>query len=245
MTRILQCPSPNFDDRRETAPPSLIILHYTGTQTAQEAKDRFCAADVADAIGRISPHYMIDGEGNILQFVREDKRAWHAGRASWRGVTDINSASIGIEIWNTGHEFDLEEFLPVQMESVIDLVRGIKSRWGIRDENILGHSDVAPGRKIDPGEKFPWSLLAEAGLGVMPDITAEDDAVGAEWFHARGAFYAALAQYGYDFTDDPLTLTTEFQRHFLPHLFLMPGKVGEVTLETCASLASLVRQAKI
>jgi N-acetylmuramoyl-L-alanine amidase len=245
VTRIISCPSTNFDDRREGVSPSLVILHYTGTRTAEEAKNRFCAADVKDAIGRIAPHYMIGGEGEILQFVEEEKRAWHAGRASWRGMTDINSASIGIEIWNTGHEFDLEEFFPMQIESLIDLVRGIKARWNICDENILGHSDIAPGRKIDPGEKFPWSLLARAGLGLMPDITAEDEAVGGRWTSQPGAFYAALARYGYDFTHDPLTLITEFQRHFLPHVFLMPQKVGELTLETCAALASLCRQAKI
>ncbi|MBL8640974.1 MAG: N-acetylmuramoyl-L-alanine amidase [Alphaproteobacteria bacterium] len=208
---FIPCPSPNFDDRAGGQSPSMIILHYTGTITAEEARERFCNESPTDSVGRISPHYLIDGYGGIYKFVEEDKRAWHAGHASWEGVTDINSASIGIEIWNTGHEFDYEEFRPLQIESVIGLIKDIRTRWNISHHNILGHSDVAPGRKLDPGEKFPWTKLAQAGIGVMPDIHYSasfeiDD------------FYAALKEYGYTYTNDQDILLKEFRRHFLPHL---------------------------
>ena len=153
--KVIPTPSLNFDDRAGGQSPSLIILHYTGTVTADEARLRFCDATPSDSVGRISPHYMIDGDANIYKFVEEDKRAWHAGRASWGAVTDINSASIGIEIWNSGHEFNFEDFIPAQIDAVIALIKDIRSRWDIPNKNILEHSDVAPERKLDPEEKFP------------------------------------------------------------------------------------------
>lgn len=218
--KILQTPSLNFDDRAGGQSPTMIILHYTGTRTADEARTRFCDASPTDDIGRISPHYMIDGDAQIYQFVDEDKRAWHAGRASWGDVTDINSASIGIEIWNSGHEFDCEDFIPAQIDVVIALIRDIRTRWDIPDTNILGHSDVAPGRKLDPGEKFPWAKLAKAGIGVMPE-KEQTDAV------PKVDFYAMLKAYGYTYTDDKKILLTEFRRHFLPHLLGVEGVTDE------------------
>lgn len=208
---IIPCPSLNFNERAGGQSPTMIIIHYTGTLTSEEARHRFCDDAPTDEIGRISPHYMIDGYGGIYKFVEEDRRAWHAGRAAWGDVIDINSASIGIEIWNTGHEHDLEPFIPLQVEAVIDLIKDIRTRWNIPHCNILGHSDVAPGRKLDPGEKFPWDKLADAGVGVMPDgqysASFEVD-----------DFYIALKDYGYTYTDDHEVLLKEFRRHFLPHL---------------------------
>lgn len=208
---FIPCPSPNSDERAGGQSPSMIIIHYTGTLTSEEARLRFCDDAPSDSIGRISPHYMIDGYGGIHKFVDEDRRAWHAGRASWGDITDVNSASIGIEIWNTGHDYDFEPFIPLQIEAVIDLIKDIRTRHNIPHKNILGHSDVAPGRKLDPGEKFPWRKLAEAGIGLMPDANYSasfeiDD------------FYGALKQYGYTYTNDQEILLKEFRRHFLPHL---------------------------
>ncbi len=217
---VISCPSPNFNERTDGQSPSMVIIHYTGTPTAEEARLRFCDASPTDDIGRISPHYMIDGDGRLYKFVEEDKRAWHAGRASWGAITDINSASIGIEIWNTGHEHDFESFAPLQIESLIDLIRDIRTRWNIPQQNILGHSDVAPGRKLDPGEKFPWSILAESGIGMMPNADYSSS-------FQIDDFYTALQNYGYTYTTDRKILLTEFRRHFLPHLLNTPYLTNE------------------
>ncbi len=227
---IISTPSLNFDDRADGQSPSMIILHYTGTRTADEARNIFCDANSTAAYGRVSPHYMIGEQAEIYQFVGEQKRAWHAGRASWGGITDINSASIGIEIWNTGHEFDCEDFIPAQIDAVIELIEGICMRWDISQKNILGHSDVAPGRKLDPGEKFPWGRLAEAGIGVMPN-TGATEAI------AKDQFFQSLKDYGYTYTDDEITLLNEFRRHFMPHLLGVDG----VSDADCTALFDISR----
>jgi N-acetylmuramoyl-L-alanine amidase len=218
--KIISCPSPNFDERADGQKPSMIIIHYTGTQTAEEARLRFCDGAPSDSIGRISPHYMIGEHAEIYKFVDEDKRAWHAGRASWGNCTDINSASIGIEIWNTGHEYNFEEFIPAQIDTLIELIKYIRTRWNIPNKNILGHSDVALGRKLDPGEKFPWHKLAEAGIGVMPRNT---DSIKLEVSN----FFNKLRDYGYTYTDDKHILLSEFRRHYLPHLLNKNGVTDE------------------
>lgn len=233
IMRILDCPSQNFDERSGGQAPSMIILHYTGTPTAEEAKERFCNASPDDTIGRIAPHYMIDGHAQVYKFMDETKRAWHAGRSSWQGITDINSTSIGIEIWNTGHEYDFEEFLPDQITALIGLIQDIRTRWPIADRYILGHSDVAPGRKLDPGEKFPWSVLAESGIGLMPKT--DDKTVLPE------DFYAGLARYGYTYTTDKEVLLKEFRRHFLPSR-MNSGALGQ---DDYNALGSLLFQAGI
>ena len=237
MTRMM---SDNFDDRRDGQTPALIIVHYTGTLTSDEARDRFLDANPGDQHGRLSPHYLIDGEGQIIQFVEEEKRAWHGGKGRWKNFTDINSASIGIEIWNTGHEFEFEDFLPLQVEALIGLMGDIRTRWQIEDRNILGHSDTAPGRKIDPGEKFPWATLNEAGIGLMPKVEAEDELLAAQWIDQPDEIVAALHEYGYDPSVDASILIQEFRRHFLPETM---GAWG-VDTGFCASLASLLRQAR-
>jgi N-acetylmuramoyl-L-alanine amidase len=216
---IISCPSLNFDARADGQSPTMIIIHYTGTKTAEEARARFCDPDPTDSIGRISPHYLIDGDARVYQFVDETARAWHAGRASWGAVTDVNSASIGIEIWNSGHEYDFEDFIPAQIDGLIALIRDIRGRWDIPDRNILGHSDVAPGRKLDPGEKFPWGQLAANGIGIMPlpnhaAVRGGDPDVD--------VFFASLKSYGYAYTDDKMVLLREFRRHFMPHLLGEP-----------------------
>ncbi len=229
---MIKRPSPNFNERRNGQIPSLIILHYTGTPTAQEAEEIYLAPD------KVSPHYMVHGDGSIVQYVDEDKRAWHAGIASWGRIDDINSASIGIEIWNSGHEYEFEEFPDVQISGLIDLVRGIKKRHDIADFNILGHSDVAPGRKIDPGEKFPWHKLASAGIGLMPEVTKEDELLAAHWMDQPEMIASAFKEYGYDPTVDFEILLREFRRHFLPATLNDWG----ADVATCAALAALNRQ---
>lgn len=217
----------------------MIIIHYTGTRTADEALNRFRDPAPTDAIGRISPHYMIGANAEIYAIVDEDKRAWHAGRAAWGNCTDINSASIGIEIWNSGHEYNFEEFISAQIDTLIKLITNIRSRWNIPDKNILGHSDVAPGRKLDPGEKFPWVQLAAAGVGLMPHVfpSPQPSPAGGE-----GAFWDGLHRYGYTYTDDKDILLAAFRRHFLPHLV---SAGGAPTAEDSRALASLIAQAKI
>jgi N-acetylmuramoyl-L-alanine amidase len=241
---ITSCPSSNFNDRPAGCLPSLIILHYTGTKTAEEAKSRFLDKSPADTVGRIAPHYLIDGAGKVTRFVEEDKRAWHAGASMWQGQEDINGLSIGIEIWNSGHEHDLEDYRTEQMDSLINLIEDIRRRWTIPNIGILAHSDVAPQRKLDPGEKFPWSHLAAKGVGLFPRIMIEDKDVGSRLLKDRDLFIKSLHHYGYDSRVDETTLITAFQRHFLPHIFSCPERVGKPDLETCAAFASLFRQSK-
>lgn len=154
MMKIVDLPSPNFNDRASGKTPYLIILHYTGMPDTQSALDRLC-----DSKSEVSAHYTIDEDGTIYHMVDESKRAWHAGKSVWQGETDINSVSIGIEIINGGHEENFPPFQPIQIESCAALIRDIRTRHTIPAENILGHSDVAPGRKQDPGPRFPWEHL--------------------------------------------------------------------------------------
>ena len=149
MTRMIERWSPNIDDR--SAPISMIVLHYTGMQDGPSAIDR-----LADPASRVSAHYVVSEDGTVTHMVPEEKRAWHAGKAYWRGIVDVNSASVGIEIVNPGHEFGYRPFPDEQIETVVRLlVHGIKDRYRITRGNVVGHSDVAPARKQDPGELFP------------------------------------------------------------------------------------------
>lgn len=150
--------SPNFGDRRGGhEKPSMIIIHYTGMKTGEEALERLC-----DLKSEVSAHYLIEEDGRLFQLVDDDKRAWHAGVSAWAGETDINSASIGIELVNPGHEWGYRAFPDVQIDVLIDLCRDLICKYNIAPERILGHEDVAPGRKQDPGELFPWDKLKTA-----------------------------------------------------------------------------------
>ncbi|MEL6857273.1 MAG: N-acetylmuramoyl-L-alanine amidase [Pseudomonadota bacterium] len=164
-------PSPNFNDRKY--PIDMLVLHYTGMETGQAALDRMC-----DPAAEVSAHYMVWEDGRIAQLVGEDKRAWHAGVSSWQGDEDLNSRSIGIEIVNGGHDWPLSggalpPYPEVQIEAVIKLCQGILARWDIPQSRIVGHSDVAPARKDDPGEHFPWARCASAGIGLWPPSNAD------------------------------------------------------------------------
>lgn len=166
MVQIIAAPSPNFNERR--APPDMLVLHYTGMQTGEAALER-----LRDAQAQVSAHYMVEEDGRIFGLVPEERRAWHAGRGVWQGQDDCNAASIGIEIVNPGHEFGYRAFPDAQIAAVIALIGDIRERWTIPDSRIIAHSDLAPARKEDPGELFPWKRLAEAGHGLWFEPAAE------------------------------------------------------------------------
>lgn len=223
--------SPNQNERANGQTPSVLILHYTGTKTAQEADEVYMTPD------RVSPHYMIDRDATITRYVDEEKRSWHAGLSSWAGQKDINSTSIGIEVVNGGHEAGLPDFPDVQIAGLIELINDIRSRWAIADHDVLGHSDIAPGRKIDPGEKFPWTKLHQAGIGLMP----RDGASWAGEIDTKIELFAALRQWGYDYTDNLDQMIHEFRRHYLSHTFDEAYDERKVY----AAINSLIEQKKL
>jgi len=202
---ITRCPSPNFDERQ--LPVSMIVLHYTGMPDAEGALNRLRSPDA-----KVSAHYLVDEQGEVFQLVDEEKRAWHSGRSYWRGITDVNSASVGIEVVNPGHEFGYRQFPDEQIASVIPLVADIKERHGIGRGNVVGHSDVAPARKEDPGELFPWWELAKRRLALP---SPSRDLMDPYWTDA--GFLLALERFGYEVTDAQKAVIA-FQRRFRPDL---------------------------
>lgn len=216
--RLVQCPSPNHDARPDGAPIDMLILHYTGMQTADAALSRLC-----DPEAKVSAHYTIDRLGCVYRHVAEERRAWHAGVSYWAGERNINARSIGIELVNPGHEFGYEPFPPRQIVALIELAQEILARHPIPPHHVLGHSDVAPSRKTDPGELFPWDELAANGIGLFPHIESGPsgrlDPSNLELVGARG-FEQALRHFGYGLppeTDVPLAMViSAFQRHFRP-----------------------------
>ena len=234
--------SPNFGPRANGVRPDMIVLHYTGMETGAAAEARLC-----DPASEVSSHYLVHEDGRIVQMVRESDRAWHAGKSSWRGVTDINSRSVGIEIVNPGHEFGYRAFPKAQILAVIELCRSIAHRHDVRPEMILGHSDVAPGRKVDPGEKFPWRLLARHGIGhFVEPARLRGGAISS--LGDSGApveeLQSMLALYGYGveitgvFDRQTEIAVAAFQRHFRPRQ--VDGIADQATVATlCRLLASL------
>jgi N-acetylmuramoyl-L-alanine amidase len=213
-------PSPNFDERTGLARPDMIVLHYTGMQFSHDAIDR-----LRDPKARVSSHYVVLENGSIIQMVPEAKRAWHAGVSSWAGDTDINSRSIGIEICNPGHEFGYPDFPNRQIAAVIMLCRAIFTRNIIRPENVVAHSDVAPSRKQDPGEKFPWKRLAQSGVGLWVEpvpITDSPKLVPGDSGDKVADLQKALIDYGYgvepngQYDSSTHDAVVAFQRHFRP-----------------------------
>jgi N-acetylmuramoyl-L-alanine amidase len=200
---ILDCPSPNFDDR--TLPVSMIVLHYTGMADAAAA-----IARLTDPAAKVSSHYLIAEDGQVLRLVAEDMRAWHAGKAHWRGIDDVNSASIGIELVNPGHEFGYRPFAEPQMAALLRLMKDLVDHYGITRGNIVGHSDVAPVRKQDPGELFDWERLARVRLALPRPRKYLADPMWTD-----GGFLLALERFGYEVIDGPAAVTA-FQRRFRP-----------------------------
>ncbi len=234
-------PSPNFGERKGSG-ADMIILHYTAMETARAAEDWLC-----HQVSEVSSHYLVDEDGSVVQMVREADRAWHAGKSSWKGDGDINSLSIGIEIANPGPLAGSPPFEPAQIDAVIALCADITRRLRIRPERVLGHSDVAPGRKIDPGEKFPWNVLHARGIGhlVVPAP------VRGGRFLSQGdrgqpveALQSMLALYGYgiaisgEYDAETETVVAAFQRHFRP--LLVDGVADRSTIETLHALIGSV-----
>lgn len=233
-------PSPNHEDRRGQ-PVSMLVLHYTGMESGMAAVDW-----LANPASKVSAHYTIDEDGTVYIQVPEDRRAWHAGVSSWRGVTDVNSASIGIELANPGHECGYRPFPEAQMDALIELGRGIVGRHPIPPRNIVGHSDVAPGRKQDPGELFDWKRLAEAGLGLWPGASRDGHFAPLEpgdAGEAVRAYQALLAAWGYGlaetgvFDAETEAVTLAFQRRFRPQAL-----TGRADPETQGLLLALLAQ---
>ncbi len=201
----IETPSPNFNERR--LPVTMLVLHYTGMIDAASA-----IARLTDPNAEVSAHYVIEEDGCIHRLVAEDKRAWHAGKSHWRGITDVNSASIGIELVNPGHEWGYRGFPDAQIGALIPLLHAIKERHGITRGNVVGHSDIAPARKDDPGELFPWGKLARLRLALPRPAKGLMDP---GWSDA--GFLLALERFGYDVTDE-VAAVTAFQRRFRPEV---------------------------
>lgn len=233
-------PSPNFGERRDDASVSMLILHYTGMEDGPSAEDWLCAAE-----SEVSSHYIVHEDGRIVQMVPEASRAWHAGASTWEGRTDINSCSIGIEIVNAGHPGGLPDYPTAQITAVIDLCQGVIERHDIKPWHVLGHSDVAPGRKVDPGEKFPWKVLSHSKIGHFVD----ESTLGGGNYFGRGeqgqpieALQSMLALYGYElpvsgvFCDRTHDVVEAFQRHFRQSR--VDGVADAATIDTLYRLIS-------
>ena len=223
--RPILLPSPNVDARPTGIPIDMLVLHYTGMESAEAALAR-----LRDPVYQVSAHYVVDETGVVYALVDESERAWHAGVSSWRGQRDINARSIGIELVNPGHEFGYRPFPEAQMAALEDLATDLLSRHPVPPRNVVGHSDVAPTRKTDPGELFDWHRLARAGIGLWPSAPTPADGDG----------LALLARYGYD-TTDPTAAVMAFQRHFRPER--IDEVLDEETTGLMRTLLDLTRSA--
>jgi N-acetylmuramoyl-L-alanine amidase len=233
-------PSPNQDDRPAGTPIDMLILHYTGMQSARAAIDR-----LRDPAAKVSSHYVVDEDGFVLHLVPEERRAYHAGVSTWRGHTELNGRSIGIEIVNPGHEWGYRDFPVLQLAAVCDLCLEILSRHPIPPRNIVAHSDVAPDRKQDPGEKFDWEGFARNGVGLwpfgVPDLGTTGEVRDAP---ALRGVRAALADVGYRVAPegalDPAlsAVLRAFQRHWRPEA--VTGQADSGTLARLLAVAHMV-----
>lgn len=234
---VILNPSENYDDRPFKTEIDTIIIHYTGMSTAEEALERLCDySDQAIARGRVSAHYMIDEDGKTYALVDERDRAWHAGKAFWRGRTNLNDISIGIELVNPGHEIQYRAFPRAQMDALVSLCKNICKRHPVKPEYILGHSDIAPGRKVDPGEKFGWRFLARQGIGLWPEAESEDYPRAQMYLSSQSTLKGALVRWGYNPDADLSDLCRAFNHHF--------GSSDSETLtwEVAATLSCLNRK---
>jgi N-acetylmuramoyl-L-alanine amidase len=239
-------PSPSHGERRGVARPDCLVLHYTGMPTAAAALALLC-----DPAAEVSSHYVVEETGRIVQLVPEGRRAWHAGVSCWKGERDMNSASIGIEICNPGHDGGLPPFPDRQIEAVISLCRDVAERRAIRPERVLAHSDIAPTRKRDPGEAFPWGALWRGGVGHWVEAAAPSQALmgrGREGTPVRG-LQTMLSLYGYDLEASGVydarteTVVAAFQRHFRPAR--VDGSADASTVEALRRLIAGLSQPAI
>jgi N-acetylmuramoyl-L-alanine amidase len=229
-------PSPNHDERPADEPVDMLVLHYTGMQTAEAAISRLC-----DAASRVSSHYVVEEDGTVWRLVPEERRAWHAGISFWRGHHGLNGRSVGVEIVNPGHEWGYRPFPALQMAAVRDLCAGVLARHPIPARNVVAHSDIAPDRKQDPGELFDWQALAAAGIGFWPDFPSASQDHRVE----GPALRADLARIGYPVPPEDggeaafATLLRAFQRHWRPEA--VTGLADAETALRATVLASTVR----
>ncbi len=240
---MIERPSPNSGPRPEDGAIDMLVIHYTGMPSTEEALARLCGAE-----SKVSAHYLIDEDGTTYRLVPEERRAWHAGESLWRGMRNINDVSVGIELANPGHEFGYRPYPKPQMAALIEFARELVARHSIAPERVLGHSDIAPGRKRDPGELFDWQGLARAGIGLWPDVPpAPDDrdvlfAPGAE-DPAIAGIQRQLGAFGYEIgVTGALDQATQevlaaFQRHFRPRC--VDGAIDKETARRLAALARL------
>ena len=234
---ILEAPSPNFDER--LSPPDMVVVHYTGMATGEAALAR-----LRDPAAQVSAHYLIEEDGRLFRLVAEERRAWHAGVSFWQGERNLNHVSIGIELVNPGHDFGYRPFPDAQIEVLTALLDEIRERWTVPDDRILAHSDIAPDRKIDPGELFPWARLAEAGHGLWVEPPPSPGPPLGEGEEGTGVFalQAGLTRLGYDcapsgrFDAATTAVITAFQRHWRPS-----AVDGVADGETRARLVALLR----
>ncbi len=226
MREITDAPSANHDAR--SAAIDMLVLHYTGMETACAAIDR-----LRDPASKVSAHYVVGEDGTVLRLVAEERRAWHAGVSYWRGNRDINARSLGIEIVNPGHEFGYRPFPPAQMAAVVELSLDLVRRYGIPAWNVVGHADIAPRRKSDPGELFEWALLARCGVGLWASQAAVAGCGGT--MDVAGAA-GLLSEIGYE-TDDLHATLTAFQRRFRPGL--VDGRLDSATADLLRAVRGL------
>ncbi len=240
-------PSPNIEARHGGQRPDMIVLHYTGMESAAAACKWLC-----NPTSRVSCHYLIEEDGRIVQMVGEEMRAWHAGKSSWRGDADTNSRSIGIEIQNRGHAQGYPDFPVAQIDAVAALCRDILTRHDINPRNILAHSDVAPSRKIDPGEKFDWARLHRAGIGhwVEPAVIASGPVLQlGDGGEPVAKLQTLLSRYGYEVPlEGELDLATQnaiaaFQRHF--RTARVDGVADRSTIDTLERLVAALPPALV
>jgi N-acetylmuramoyl-L-alanine amidase len=266
---MIERPSPNFDVRAGAI--DLVVLHYTGMQDAETALRRLVdpapragdypgpwqASDIdpATPLARVSTHYVVGEDGAVYRVVDERNRAWHAGQSSWEGRGDVNSRGVGIEIVNGGHDFGLPPYPDAQIGSVIALVRDILQRNRLDPTRVVGHSDIAPARKADPGEHFPWKRLAEAGVSIWPDTRGGEKIVckRGDRGHTVHDLHAALAAFGYappeddapdsaHFSEETEAIVRAFQRRFEPQR--IDGVVRAGTMDALEALVELLEAAE-
>lgn len=239
---FIEKPSPNFDERAGSGTPDLIVIHYTGMKSLPEVIDR-----LRDPVAKVSAHYLIDEDGNIYRMVDETKRAWHAGVSHWQGHSDVNSRSVGIEVMNNGDK----PFTKAQLTALAVLCKDIMHRHGIPPHHVIGHSDVAPDRKEDPGPFFPWHDFSKLDIGHWPipklrdsfnaAAAAKNDKYLTRLFNRAGYKTAVFA----DSKPDLKQVVTAFQSRYQPHIFHQtPARAGIADAETVTLLRALARDEK-
>lgn len=241
MVQMIDRPSPNFDDRQEidgAAAVRHVVIHYTGMKTCGAALDRLC-----DPAFKVSAHYLIDEDGATFRLVPEERRAWHAGVSFWRGERDLNATSIGVELANPGHDWGYRPFAARQIAALVDLLGGLRERHRLAPDFLLGHSDIAPSRKIDPGELFPWRELADAGIGMWPEesepLPGRPDLAGAfRRLSEIGYAVPTTREEGSDILNPDSAATDvikAFQRRYLPGQ--VDGRLDTLTAARIAGVA--------